>query len=175
MYLKYLRYMIAHKWFVFVEACKLGIPWLGFLHDWSKFLPDEWRPYTKYFYGNYPDWHRFAPGTKGRLFGLTKQEVQDKFDLAWLKHIHRNRHHWQWWVLREDDGDIKVLPMPDRYRKEMLADWRGAGKAQGYEDNTKTWYQANKDKMQLHPDTRIWIEEKIGIGHKTAVRGARRS
>ncbi|MEW6726891.1 MAG: DUF5662 family protein [Bacillota bacterium] len=55
-----------------------------------------------------------------------------------------------------------MLPMPDRYRKEMLADWHGAGKAQGKPD-TKAWYLANKDKMLLHPETRDWVEAQLGV------------
>jgi len=39
----------------------------------------------------------------------------------------------------------------------MLADWRGAGKAQGAPDIT-LWYEAHGHKMQLHPDTRRWVE-----------------
>lgn len=149
MHLKYLWYIIRHKWFVFIEAVKLGIPWLGLIHDWSKLLPDEWFPYARYFYGN-PKQNSFH----NRL---------EAFNLAWLRHIHRNRHHWQWWILREDDGGTKVLPMPDRYRREMLADWCGAGRAQDYGDNTLEWYVKNKHKMRLHSETRNWIEAVLGM------------
>ena len=79
------------------------------------------------------------------------------FDFAWFLHQKRGRHHWQWWVLPEDSGAIKVLPILDCYRKEMLADWRGAGRAQGT-PNTSAWYNKNKEKLQLHPETRKWIE-----------------
>jgi hypothetical protein len=54
MCLKYLWSMMRHKWFVFIEACKLGIPWLGLIHDLSKFAPSEFIPYARYFYGNHP-------------------------------------------------------------------------------------------------------------------------
>lgn len=36
---KYLSYIIRHKWFVFIAACKLGIPWRGITHDLSKLMP----------------------------------------------------------------------------------------------------------------------------------------
>lgn len=48
------------------------------------------------------------------------------------------------------------------YAKEMLADWQGAGRAQGHGDNTLGWYAKNRDKMLLHPETRAWIEQQIG-------------
>jgi hypothetical protein len=56
MHLRYLKSQLRHKWFVFVECCKLGIPHLGIIHDLSKFLPSEWRGYACYFYGNFPAW-----------------------------------------------------------------------------------------------------------------------
>lgn len=50
-HLKYLSYILRHKWYVFVECCKRGIYWRGFMHDMSKFLPSQWFPYVNYFYG----------------------------------------------------------------------------------------------------------------------------
>ena len=52
--------------------------------------------------------------------------------------------------------------MPILAMKEMLADWRGAGRAQGKPD-VRGWYEANKDKMDLHPHTRRWLELQLGI------------
>ena len=47
-------------------------------HDQSKYEKDEYDAYDRYFYGN----------------NRSYEVVQD-FDLAWLKHIHKNPHHWQ--------------------------------------------------------------------------------
>ena len=169
MYAKYLWYVVRHKWFVFLECVKLGVPWLGIVHDLSKLLPGEFAPYAKHFYG--PDSHHkdgsHAP--KGIKTGRDKTgyykagDTGDlEFDFAWLLHQKRNRHHWQWWILPEDDGGTKVFDIPDRYRKEMLADWRGAGRAQGT-PNTQAWYLKNRDKMRMHPETREWIEERLDL------------
>ena len=49
-YLQYLRYVVIHKFWVFKAACQLGVPWLGLLHDNSKFMPDELRWYARHFY-----------------------------------------------------------------------------------------------------------------------------
>ena len=151
-YFKYLSYVIRHKWYVFLECCKVGIIWQGIIHDLSKLKPSEFFPYANYFYGR--------PRDKTGYYKPTDTGDKD-FDFAWLLHQKRNRHHWQWWILPEDDGGIKILDMPLKYRKEMLCDWRGAGKAQGYGDNTDKWYAVNKGKMQLHRDTRKWIEDNI--------------
>jgi hypothetical protein len=155
---QYGKYLVRHKWFVFVAGSRLGIPFLAALHDNSKFRPDEWVPYARFFYE--------SDGTKRTRRDSTgyykPTDTGDAaFDLAWLLHQKRNRHHWQWWVLPEDEGGVKVLPMPDRYRREMLADWIGAGKAQGTPD-TLRWYTANRHKMNLHPETRAWIEAQLG-------------
>ena len=79
-----------------------------FAHDKSKDEPDEYEPYDAYFYGN----------------NRSYQVVQD-YQKAWLLHIHRNPHHWQHWILINDDpkeGEI-VLEMPYDYILEMICDW----------------------------------------------------
>ena len=53
-----------------------------------------------------------------------------------------------------------MLEMPIKYRKEMLADWCGAGKAQGTPDTNK-WYERHASKMSLGIETRIWIERTL--------------
>ena len=153
MYRKYLWAVLRHKWFVFLECRKLGIPWLGIIHDLSKFLPSEFGPYARYFYGPYPRDDEHKPVS-----------VVTGFNVAWLHHQHRNRHHWQRWLLTMDSarGSDKIVPfpMPDRYRKEMLADWRGAGRAYG-NSNTAEWYRENRDQIQLDAETRYWLEKRL--------------
>lgn len=146
-YINYLKYVLRHKLFVFQECLKLGVPlWIAVLHDWDKFLPDEFIPYAKTFYK--PD------GTKQYI------ESMD-FTIAWNLHQKRNKHHWQFWLITWDRGETQPLPMPDIFRREMLADWRGAGRAINGHDDTIGWYTKQRDKMMLHPDTRAWIETQL--------------
>lgn len=202
MRVKYLWYVLRHKWFVFVECLKLGVPlWAAIIHDWHKFTPAEFGPYAHNFFGPWkkddrPDW------------------LVDSFDRAWLHHLHYGPHHWDYWLSRtagkrwtiqehsmgnppilardakpllwaeydgEDDAihtkanqilvdvvkrlnqDFEPLEMPDRYRREMLADWRGAGRAINGKDDTRKWYFENRDKIILHTHTRQWVEHKLGI------------
>ena len=158
-YFKYLNYLIKHKWFVFLECCKEGIFWQGVIHDLSKFKPDEFFPYANHFYGE----KKYQDVKDRNETGYYKpiDTGDDAFDFAWLLHQKRNRHHWQWWILPYDNGTFKILEMPLKYKKEMFCDWKGAAKAQGYKDNTIVWYEKHKDKMQLGPETRAWIEIKI--------------
>lgn len=146
-HIAYLRYVLQHKYFVLVAGLELGVPiWLLIFHDWHKFLPSEWFAYARTFYK--PD------GTK-------QYEAGEDFQRAWNAHQKRGKHHWQYWLLTMDTGDVIPLTMPDQYRREMLADWKGAGRAITGQDNTLKWYTDNRNKMILHPDTRRWVEAQI--------------
>lgn len=152
---QYLCYVLRHKWFVFMECCTLGIPWLGIVHDLSKFLPSEFFPYADHFYGRRIGRQRDSTG-----YYKPVDTGDPQFDLAWHLHAKRNRHHWQWWIQINDEDPTMVMEMPGRYRKEMLADWIGAGKAQGKSD-ARAWYEKNKSKMILGVATRAWIERQL--------------
>lgn len=158
-YLKYLKYVVRHKWFVLQECFKIGLYWRGITHDMSKFMPSEFIPYARYFYGNYPTEDECKNALRcGVSLGKSKEEVEHDFNLAWLKHIHRNEHHHQHWILREDSGNVMELDMEAKVILEMLCDWRGAGKAIHGFDETEKWYNENKDKMHLSKQTRNLVE-----------------
>jgi hypothetical protein len=149
-YLQYLKYVLRHKLFVFLAGGKEGVPLLILIfHDWDKFLPDEFIPYARTFYTSTGE-KQYKPDDTG-------------FDIAWLKHQNRNKHHWQYWMITWDKGNTECLPMPDVYIREMVADWRGAGRAITGADNTDEWYMANRDNIKLHPDTRFRVEMRLGI------------
>jgi hypothetical protein len=114
------------------------------VHDFSKLHPAEWGPYAQYFYGS-------------RVHSDAEQLA---FDRAWLRHQHKNPHHYQHWILLNDSGLRVTLDMPERYRKEMLADWRGAGRALGFND-ARMWYMKNRANIELSPATRVWIEDHL--------------
>lgn len=162
-HLKYLSYVARHKWFVFVECCREGIPLRGLAHDWHKFLPSEWWPYVDYFYG---EPHGSIDKGRDDTGYYKPTDTGDRaFDFAWLLHQKRADHHWQWWVLPEDDGGTKVLPMSPGARIEMLCDWCGASKAQGHGGwlGVAKWYEKNKSKMQLHHRTRQQVELTLSL------------
>lgn len=151
-HLLYLKYLIRHKWFVFLACVRHGIAWQGIIHDWTKFLPSEWFPYVEYFYGH------GLPGDQ--------QRALERFNRGWLEHQHRSPHHWQHWVLRNDDGTTVALSMPRRYVLEMLADWEGAGRAiTGKKGTTLAWYAKNREKMLLDEDVRDFVERALNYGN----------
>jgi len=161
-HLKYLNYIIRHKWYVMIECFRMGLYWRGLVHDVSKFFPSEWIPYTNYFNGN------FQKGKNSTGYYKPTDTGDSAFDFAWLLHQKHNRHHWQWWVLPEDSGGIKVLEMQEPFLTEMICDWVGAGKAQGRfsppEDKyreVRLWWEANKHKMMFGKKTLKTIEDRL--------------
>lgn len=141
-----LHYLMRHKWYVFQECMKLHVPlWIAIFHDWDKLLPDEWFPYARALY---------EPN------GTRRYQPSTAFSQAKMTHQHRNKHHWQFWVFIGDCGEIECLPIPDVYRREMLADWIGAGKSMGKPD-LLGWYTECRDTMLFHAETRAWLEQQL--------------
>lgn len=156
MSIQYDRYLEDHK-----ENVKKGFEWfqenipelitgdfnygwqIGFNHDQSKTEPDEYDAYDAYFYGG------------NRSYAV----VQD-FRRAWLMHIHRNPHHWQHWILINDDpkeGEI-VMDMPYNYIIEMICDWWAFSWNKGNLNEIFTWYDEHKKHMKLSDKTRVTVE-----------------
>jgi len=164
-YFKYFKYMLRHKWFVMLTCFKQGLYWQGLTHDNSKFLLDEFVPYARHFYGgnNEKKYKAIAQTKSGYLKSNDKGDIL--FDFAWLLHIHRNPHHWQYWILIQDEDANKALEMMPKYRKEMLCDWQGAAKAQGriHPNELQDWYKAHKGKMQLNKLTKLETEASIKL------------
>lgn len=137
----YLKYLLRHKYFVYLAGRRLNISRTRLiLHDLSKFLPSEWGPYSRTFFDR---------------DGNSRYREHPDFKKAWLYHQRRNPHHWQYWRLLQDTTrDMISLMMPLKYRKEMVADWAGAGRALNGIWDLQEWYDDNKDRMILHPSTR---------------------
>lgn len=172
-HLKNLSYILRHKWHVFNMGLKYRVWWYQLvLHDLSKFTPTEWFGYTNYFYARETVKKRLALLALHPDREVVREESAEltalldhwkaKFNEAWNHHQKANKHHWQYWVLRNDDGKVVALKMPDRFVREMVADWAGASLAiRGYDD-TLNWYAKNRDLMMLHEETRKRVEELIG-------------
>ena len=114
-------------------------------HDKSKYEDVEFYPYLCNFY----------PSDKNKL-------NQEEYDYAWLHHQHNNPHHWQHWILREDEGKLKTLDIPDIYIIEMLCDW-SSFRYKNPESTANKWYNDNKDKMQLSQNTIQKIEKYLKL------------
>lgn len=114
-----------------------------FKHDRSKYNANEYDAYDKYFYG-----------------GNKSFEVVQNFNKAWLIHIHNNPHHWQHWVLlndNPDEGEV-ILDMPDDYIIEMICDWWSFSWKTGNLYEIFNWYDERKNYIKLSRPTREKVE-----------------
>jgi hypothetical protein len=119
-YIKYFFYVIEHKYLVFKCCIKRKLYIHAITHDLSKFLPDEFLPYAKYFYGK------------------SKNEIEFKY--AWDKHKNRNKHHYEneshiiwikdrnlniipldWWE-NESNMFSQYIEMKEKYVLQMICD-----------------------------------------------------
>lgn len=116
------------------------------MHDDSKFDKAEYDAYDVYFYG-----------------GNRSYEVTQNFNKAWLHHIHENPHHWQHWILIQDDpenGEI-ILDMPNEYIIEMICDWLSFAIKKGDMYEIFSWYDEHKDYMKLSDRTRSKVNHTL--------------
>lgn len=116
------------------------------VHDASKQDYEEYKPYDTYFYG-----------------GNRSNKVCTEFDHAWLRHIHHNPHHWQYWILVNDDKEngSKALEIPGCYILEMLADWWSFS----WKDNDLysifDWWEKHDSYILLHKRSRARVEDTL--------------
>lgn len=165
---EYSEYIVEHK-----DNVKKGFEWLKehlpdifdedllsdleaniLHHDDSKMSEDEYNAYDDYFYG--------------KLYGKSRSfEVVENFNRAWLLHIHRNPHHWQYWILRNDDpdeGEI-LIDMPDCYIIEMICDWWSFSWKKEKLTEIFAWYNERKDYIKLSSYTRKKVENILNKMH----------
>ena len=146
--LKQLKQIFIHKWYVFEICCKLGIPLQGLLHDLSKFSFAELIEGAKYYRGD------VSPHVESRK--------QLGYSLAWINHKAKNKHHWEWWIDINEDGEFVPARIPNKYIKEIIADRVGACKAyEGKNYNNSSalnYYNKNKEKYIMHNDTIYLLE-----------------
>ena len=122
---------------------KVGDPFFINQHDLSKWNDEEYGAYDRYFYG-----------------GNRSASVMKEFNYAWLTHIHNNPHHWQYWVLiNDDDGENRPLEMPYNYIVEMICDWWSFSWKEGKPERILDWYEDHRPLMELHPRTRKIVED----------------
>lgn len=115
-------------------------------HDLSKFTLTEFSAYARHFQGG------GAP---------------DEFALAWLNHLHSNKHHWQYWMFPDgfspkgSQVEAGVMPMPEHFALEMIADWIGASKAYTDSENMSDWLWKNISRISLHSTTAKFVRETL--------------
>jgi hypothetical protein len=146
---------MVHKYYVFLACLQLNAPfYLAIFHDNSKFNLQEFMYYAQYFFDKNGN-----PNNIKRIYGENViGNLPEKFEKIWLNHQKINKHHYNYWIIFENN-EIKPIPIPDKYIKEMIADWIGVSKTSLINKDVLKWYLENKNSIILHPDTRIKIEK----------------
>ena len=148
----HIKNILVHKWWVFYYACKFGIPWRGFMHDWSKFHPIEFWESVKYYQGN-----------KSPIPVCKKENGVSH---AWQHHKGHNPHHYEYWTDNYDRYERTTChPMPYKYVMEMLADWFAAGRTYNGKsfrvgDEANWWYTKRKNpNLAMNNGLKHFIDE----------------
>lgn len=118
-------------------------------HDESKTDPEEYFSYDDYFYLK----------KNNRSF-----ETVERFNKAFLIHMHQNPHHWQYWILTDDskgDGE-KVIEMPLSYIFEMICDWWSFSWRANDLTTIFKWWDEHKDWIRFHKRTRRTVNYILG-------------
>lgn len=115
-------------------------------HDLSKWSAEEFEPYALYFYKD-------------------KAKYSKDFAKAWEHHWKNNPHHWNYHILfdNSESGVTAVLPMPQENIIEMICDWWAFSFKKGNLYEIFSWYENEKAKQQMHPNTRKEVESILGV------------
>jgi hypothetical protein len=145
--IKHFKLICSHKYYVFIECCKVGIPLQGLVHDLSKFSPTEFFTSAKYYIGT---------GTP------IAEERKDKgWSDAWVHHAYKNKHHWQRWLDISETG-ITPVRIPRKYVFEAFCDMVGASKAYNRKEFKKEmpleYFKKNEKSYIMHLDSSLLLE-----------------
>ena len=132
---KHFKLITYHKWLVFKLCCRIGEPWRGFMHDWSKYSWTEFGEGIRYYTGNH------SP--------IMEAKKANGYSKAWLHHKGRNKHHLEYWV--DENAPEKTPIMPYKYAAEMVCDKLAAGMVYQGKDFVKEY------------ELEYWKKEKIKV------------
>lgn len=153
---KYLETLLDHIEYVCEAGLAIGLDRDQCIqHDSSKFNNMEFYSYAKQFQGD---------------------GDEEFFPYAWLDHIHRNEHHWEYWIFPDGYNYTRkgetvpspsieegVVIMPEKYVKEMVADWLGASMAYTGSWDMTDWLEKNLPKIRLHSISVGYLKEILDI------------
>ena len=143
----HLKTVLTHKRWVFYYASSLGYPWIGFVHDLSKFSPVEFFESVKYWTG------------ERSPINAAKETVGISY--AWLHHRGRNKHHYEYWVDVVGDKE-KLHKIPFKYVIEMVCDWLAACRTYTNDSSNVfvreySWWQDRAPMLKINGETKMLI------------------
>lgn len=129
-------------------------------HDLSKIMsPDEFDAYANYHFPHTDD--------KEKL-----KAIKEAYQEAKVHHQNSNKHHSEYWVKIDDNGNVKPLDMDMLSIVEMICDWWSFNWDKGDLQGIFDWYDSKKDKIIMSPQTKR-IVERILDGIKKELKNER--
>jgi len=143
-YWNHLKLISKHKYLVMKYCFKSGLYLQGILHDLSKFTPLEFLTSCKYY-------------SNGSKSPNEAEKEKIGYSLVWLNHRGRNRHHEEFWIDFNENGEAVPIKIPEKYVFEMVIDWIAAGKVYMKDKWTQSspleYYFNVKNNIILHDET----------------------
>ena len=136
----HLKTVLRHKYYVYINCKKAGLLWRGIIHDLSKFTPTEFLESVKYY-----------EGTRSPIDHCREETGISK---AWIHHKANNKHHYEYWIDIDPEGNKKPAQMPYKDALEAVCDSLGAGMSYSinkgvpfsYRDEYYVWWTNKKAK-----------------------------
>ena len=165
----HLKTVLTHKRWVFYYASHLGYTWRGLVHDLSKFSPVEFNESVKFW--------------TGKRSPILVAKEKNGISYAWLHHRGRNKHHYEYWIDKLDQGGVPHK-IPFKYVVEMVCDWCAACRTYTKDHGNVfkreyEWWKGHKSDVKIHKDSKklvsvlLWnlAEHEAYPGHneKTAM------
>lgn len=156
----HIKTVLTHKHYVFIYCCKCGIPFRGFVHDFSKFSPSEFFPSSKYY-----------QGTSSPI--LVQRQSEEGYSSITVHHTNKNKHHFEYWI-DLFKGDLVLKQMPYKYAIEYVCDVIAASKTYNKKNFKRNlpldYFNQRKDRYLMAKGTKEFVtklfEEYRDFGFK---------
>ncbi len=139
-FFKHLHIVNKHRFKVFVLCCRAGQFWRGLVHDLSKYSPEEFLEGVRYY-------------SNGSGSPIRNAKIENGYSKAWLHHIGRNKHHYEYWY--DYDALIETPIMPYKYFVEMVCDSMAAGivyQGRNWTDEYQlNYWLRTRERAKVHP------------------------
>lgn len=161
-WLKLIKRILTHKYYVAKYCFQIGLYWQGITHDLSKFSFTEFSRAIKYWDDNIS-----SLANECKILGYSQ---------TFLHHRGRNPHHYEYWIHSLDNGGIPAR-MPKKYVLELICDYLAAAKTYGADPRKEyIWWAKQQSHMKIHQETKNYITEvfykySIGLTLKESING----
>lgn len=161
-WLKLIKRILTHKYYVAKYCFQIGLYWQGITHDLSKFSYVEFSRAIKYWNDN--------------ISSLANERKILGYSQTFLHHRGRNPHHYEYWIHSLDDGGVPAR-MPKKYVLELICDYLAAAKTYGADPRREyIWWAKQQSHMKIHKETKDYITEvfykySIGLTLKESING----